>query len=198
VSYQRLVGEAFWAGDDAPNGPSRDASSRENPGPDDDRWFDLKLTSDASAGFYTNASVGGRARFGLVDSPFWNAERLPIDSVFVPPTPMVTGPGGAESRFWLSEIFLFASGGATAWGYNSLLQGQFRESTVALSFEPGAADAARLKRLVGDAQAGITARKGRFSATYAITWHSALFGGPFERSHSWGALYLGFGSKGAQ
>ena len=193
VSYQRLVGEGYWEGDDAPS--NRDQSSRQDAGPEDDRWFDAKLATDVNVGFYTNASVGARARLGFVDSPFWSADRLPIDSVFVPARP-AAGPG--EQRGKLSELYLFASGGVTGWAYNALLQGQFRDSTVELSFEPGPEDAATLKRVVWDAQGGITARFRGFSVTYAINWHSALFGGEFERSHWWGGLYLGFGAGQTQ
>lgn len=160
----------------------------------DERWFDLVLDVEGSAGNYTNLSTGGRVRLGLIDSPYWGGDRLPLQSVFNVPGAARSSSSDAEKGPRLSELYLWASGGATWWFYNGLLQGQFADSVVTLGFDDtGDPGAARMKRLVGDFQVGVTARFRSFSMTYAIVGHSALFGGPRERTHGWGTVTFSFG-----
>jgi hypothetical protein len=149
---------------------------------DEDRWFELVADADANAGYYTNGSAGGTVRLGLIHSPFWTLERQPIamtEAVRADVTP----------RKRLSELYVFASGGGTAWAYNALLQGQFRDSDVRLSFDEGhRRRRAPLRRASWEFRAGVTARFRRLSLTYSVAGHTPLFDGRFRRKHVWGAL----------
>ena len=173
--------------------------------------FDFSITADGSAGYYTNGSVGGRARLGWIASPFWASERMPIDPYVVTLSAIAERAGEPEEfaraaaswparawrrirQFWSdawnpSEGYLWISGGETAWYYNALLEGQFRHSDVTLSHDRGPA---RLERFVGDAELGLTVRWKTFSATYSLSAHQPLFDGPRRRTHWWGGFYLIF------
>jgi hypothetical protein len=123
-----------------------------------------------------------RGSVGLINSPFWSTERQPI-----PMTEAVRADLSPRER--LSELYVFASGGGTLWGYNALLQGQFRDSDVRLSFEDTRRRrTAPLRRTSWEFRAGVTARFRRLSLTYSLAGHTPLFDGRFRRKHVWGAL----------
>jgi hypothetical protein len=146
------------------------------------------LDGQANAGYYTSLSIGTRLRLGLINSPFWGMARKPVEPVVVE---------GTEHRrqAWLTvrELYIWISGGTTYWRYNALLQGQWGDDRVRLSFDPSSdPDAAVLKRWIGDWQGGATVRFTGFSLVYQYNHHTPAFGGPFERAHDWGGLYIRF------
>jgi hypothetical protein len=144
---------------------------------------DLTVGADANLGFYTNASIGARARLGLRQSTWWDYERTS-------PAPFKRpAQGGATGRNRPFEIFLFASGGGTLWAYNELLQGGFRASAVRLGFDK---DPAPMNHGVFDCQLGGTVSGWKMSVTVSWSQYTALFGGPNERPHRWWTFSLGF------
>jgi len=156
------------------------------------RKLDLTADVEANAGFYTNVQAGARLRvspFGRIDSPFWAAQRQPV----------VPSLKNATDRI-ISEAYLWVSGGASAWAYNALLQGQFKHSEVTLPFgDAGDPHRTALNRLIWDYEAGAALRFGRRAGrvlrhvglTYQYNRHRALFTGPHSRQHAWGGIYLG-------
>lgn len=150
--------------------------------------MDLAIALEANAGYYTNVAAGGRFRVGLIRSAWWSFERNAIADV--------RGPGVFRSRLspgkpFLEELYGWASGGGTAWLYNVFLQGQFCRSAITLRFDEGSV--APIKRYTGDAQVGATVRiRPGIFVTYAVQWLSSTFGGPKERTHSWGSFYFGY------
>jgi hypothetical protein len=150
--------------------------------------FDLAASVEANAGYYTNVAWGVSARAGLIRSPWWAFERNAIADVRV---------SRADTRRrardpFVREAYVWASGGTTVWLYNGLLEGQFRDSAVTLGFDEKSA--APLRRLTGDAQAGGTLRIRwlGLGITYGVQWLTPTFGGPKNRVHSWGSIYLSF------
>ena len=161
-------------------------------------WLDLTVDTEASVGYYTNVAGGARLRFGLINSPFWQAARRPVGPVTVTSAglvekrqPQAAASDEARRSFRVDELFVWVSGGATAWGYNALLQGQLRHSEVELDF--GKDDdplVASLNRFTSDVQVGGTIGFPRFSVSYQYNWQSAAFGGRFSRRHAWGGVYV--------
>jgi len=143
---------------------------------------DLTVGGEASLGFYTNAVAEGRVRLGWRRSAWWDFQRTS-------PAPFLPGPEKGKRGWRPFELFAFASGGGTLWGFNELLRGGFRDSAVELDFGK---DPAPMKRTVADWQFGATLAFWKISLTYVESRHTALFGGPNERQHRWRTLSLGF------
>jgi hypothetical protein len=158
------------------------------------RWptlYDFTLSPEVNAGYYTNVAGGGRLRVGLIDSSPLTIERHASEPWVA--NGVVAEAVGSRTRP-KTEAYIWGTAGATLWGYNALLQGQFSESDVMLKFGEGPAP---LKRLVGEWQAGATVRRKR--VTFTWTWrsdHTALFGGGTSRKHSWGSLAVTVRPKG--
>jgi len=154
------------------------------------REFDLQFRGEGNIGYYTNAGGGLGARFGKINSPWWNFTAAPIKESSLLKTQATTNlPGKCPSRDLSSkwEFYGWAGADVTYWLYNVLLEGQFRDSPVTIS-------GAKLERSIGDYKYGIT---GGFvvgdlwwNLTYARTRRTAEFKGPNRRSHSWGGLYV--------
>ena len=151
---------------------------------------DVSGSADASLGFYTNASLGGRIRFGRIATPWYAQERAPIVPYRASPfgsEAQPACPGKAHRPF---EAYVWASGGGTVWAYNELLQGGFRHSDVTLGYGK---DPAPLKPFIADLQVGGTIRLLPFMGfAYAYSMHTPLFGGPKSRDHHWGGFTLTF------
>jgi Outer membrane protein LpxR len=192
VTWTHLVANGYWHA--PPTGvsvdvarPSTRSALETGFDPVPRRWLDLTTDLQANLGFYTNALAGARLRLGYIDSPYWGAQRHPVEFTF-----KATPPKFREAYVWVG-------GGGTAWGYNALLQGQFRKSDVTLRFgDSDDPNAAALRRFIWDYQWGGTVRfgdglgwLGHFSLTYQYMRHAALFTGPHSRVHNWGGVYLG-------
>ena len=202
ISYRRLLWEKGWG--DVTGSP-----------------FAIQAVGslDGSAGYYTNVGFGGRIRFGWwrLENYWWRWERMSIPAILRQSQGMGedADPLGIDtSRFdgpvtddrsrtkkFLDAItpkegFVHASGGATHWRKNVLLEGQWRQSEVTLHYDDPRPDAAPLNRGIYDLQIGLTLGWSRFAASYSIVTHSPVFGGPNERTHVWGGLQLVFRSAG--
>lgn len=142
--------------------------------------LDVSTNAEGNLGYYTNIGGHGRVRLGLLRSTPLTIEVHGSD----PSLPRQARAGG-----WLKEAYVWGTWGGFLWGYNALLQGQFRKTDVALSFDDGPA---RLRRFGRTWQAGATIRAGRVTATYNVTWQSPVFDGPNSRTHSWGTVLIQF------
>lgn len=161
------------------------------------KFFDAQVSAQGNVGYYTNVGAGAAVRVGHVVSNWWqfDAKRILQDTV---PMGVINAMGtGSASRSestsgcdarpdsrW--EAYLWAGGNVTAWGYNGLLQGQFRHSNVQVSHD-------ELERLVLDYTLGAN-----FGVKTSRRWHQlslafskrspeADFG--TRRSHQWGGIY---------
>jgi Outer membrane protein LpxR len=163
------------------------------------RKLDLTADVEANAGFYTNVMAGARLRwspFGRIDSPFWSAQRHPVNPV----KKLKTAVAPAAKKRAISEAYFWVSGGTTLWAYNALLQGQFKHSEVTLPFDGGddPGKVTNLRRAIWDYELGATVRFGEgacflkhFGLSYQYNRHAPLFTGPHTRQHAWGGFYLG-------
>src|SRR5262249_31504413 len=86
------------------------------------RFADLTIDNGLSLGFYTRYSGGAMLRAGYIQSAFWSTARGPIQ---------YTVKAARRSR---PEVFALLTGGGSFWVWNSLMDGQFIDSTVTLRF----------------------------------------------------------------
>jgi Outer membrane protein LpxR len=186
VAWRRLLVTGFY-GDPGSDPDLATPAIEENHLPR--RWIDLTTDVEGNVGYYVNALGGVKLRLGLIDSPFWSAQRHPV-------APTLAAPGPRKIR----EAYVWASGGGTLFAYNALLEGQFKHSEVTLPFgEPGAPGSVELRRAVWDYQFGGTVRFGaglgkvlkHLGLTYQYNRHAPLFTGPHSRQHAWGGIYIG-------
>ncbi len=187
VSYTRLI-VAF-------GGNERRSTMSYNP--EATHWLDWTGDGEVNAGYYTNAAVGSRLRFGLINSAYWGGERRPIGPVSVDVTSRsltatTRSSPGITKLFGIEELYVWGSGGVTEWGYNALMQGQFAHSVVRLSFDPANTSVATLRRSVRDLEWGINLRVHRIGVMYQYNHQSEEFAGPDRNAHAWGGIYVSF------
>lgn len=151
--------------------------------------IDFQWIGEGNLGYHTNVGGGAALRVGWIASDWWQFEAAPIQPGAAAAKPTVTradrGPGcNRRSRDF--ELFAWAGSMVRLWGYNVLLQGQFRDSPVTV-------DASDVERVVYNYSAGTTA-----GACFGDNWHgltvayarrSPEFDGPMRRYHSWGGIY---------
>ncbi len=138
----------------------------------DSRRWDLAGTFDLSVGYQTNASAGLALRGGLLRSKF---SSLPYDPI---------NRGNFVPAFGDDELYLWGATRARLVGYDALLQGQFRDSTLTY-------DSDQLRRLVIDAGAGVTGSWRGVQLTLSANLKtSELDHGAADRTQWWGGLYV--------
>ena len=155
-------------------------------------WLDLAGALEGSVGYYTMAATGARLRLGILRSPWWAWHRSPIPSrlpgviqlEWIPEELRLDGPAGP--KWWVPmEAYVFGTLGGTLWGYNALMQGQFKESEVTQDFYGSPAP---MNRGEYSYQYGLTLR---WPSGWGVTWiretyHSPLLRRDPERGHEWG------------
>jgi hypothetical protein len=99
-----------------------------------------KQTTAMSVGYLTEASAGISTRWGRIDSP-WQSFTPELAGYLPAPMPLVRQYGGRE-------LFVFAGAQARLRLYNSMAQGQFRDSVHVLH-------ASQLERWLGEAWLGV-------------------------------------------
>jgi hypothetical protein len=149
------------------------------------RFHDLRLTFEASVGYYTNVAAGAAFRFGRIRSSPWTLNSNPISSGNQAES--TERPCCAPIRTWKDwELYGFLAGRMRLVAYNALLQGQFRDSAVTLS-------AGEIERVVNEFETGFVLGGAGFSLTFM------LIGGRTPeyhipnvapRTHTWGGVYL--------
>ena len=141
-------------------------------------FFDLRLTGELNVGYYTNAVVGAGFRIGRLRTPWWEWDSMPMQDSSV--------TSGRPPGF---ELYGWASSQAAFWGYNVLLQGQFRNSRVTIN--SGDIERVVLTNRIG-ATIGYIFAQNRIGLSYAFSRRSAEFDLPAARHHEWGGFYLTF------
>jgi hypothetical protein len=149
------------------------------------RHVDLQLIAEANAGYHTNVGTGAAFRAGLIRSPWWQFTIMPIPAAAAVAGDG-SGPGCSDPGNGRFELYGWTGVMGRAWGYNALLQGQFRDSAVTVPAD-------RVERFVYDYAAGLTS-----GVCIGHHWHrlnvsysrrSPEFDGPLRRYHSWGGIY---------
>jgi hypothetical protein len=143
--------------------------------------FQVVGGGQASAGYYTNATVLTSARLGSFTSDFWE---------FSPSATNVAtqnlGTGRHRTPKW--EAFLFAAARPRLVIYNALLQGQFKESIHTFS-------AGDVKRLQLEWELGVAAFAPVWKGGVQLVWNAfsgrtAEFTADESRTHTWGSGLL--------
>jgi hypothetical protein len=146
---------------------------------------DVQWIGEGNLGYHTNLGAGAAIRLGLIASPWWQFEPAPIaQGELAPSATQYAGCGsGLEQIF---EFFGWAGTMARLWGYNVMLQGQFRDSAVTV-------DSSDVERLVYDYSVGATAGRcfghNRHRVSLAYARRSPEFDSRHRRYHSWGGIY---------
>jgi hypothetical protein len=149
------------------------------------RYADLTVDNGLGAGFYTRYSGGGILRVGYIQSAFWASSRGPIQYTV------------RATKRSSPEFFVLATGGGSFWMWNSLMQGQFKKSTVTLQFDPesGPNVDTPLRRWVWDWSWGAMGRLPLGSKAAVVAggqrhYLSRTFDGPHSRKHGYWGAYL--------
>jgi hypothetical protein len=156
-------------------------------------YVDWQWVGEGNLGYHTNIGGGAGLRVGWLASPWWEFEPAPIQQGRALPAAMAQAAAtravqasGCRNRSRDFELFGWAGSMVRLWGYNVLLQGQFRDSAVTV-------DSSDVERLVYDYSLGTTAGKcfgdNWHRLTVAYSRRSPEFDGPMRRYHSWGGLY---------
>lgn len=145
--------------------------------------FDLQWIGEGSVGYHTAAGTGAALRVGKIESPWWQFNAMPISQAKAVARATRKNCSSGSGRY---ELYGWGGSMARLWGYNVLLQGQFRDSEVTV-------DSSDVERFVYDYSVGITAGLCTGSRwhrlTFAYSRRSPEFEGPLRRYHSWGGLY---------
>ena len=127
----------------------------------DRRGYDLKLATEGSVGYLTEASAALGLRWGRIKSPWWSSTSEFAD--------YIAQPAAAQSRYSESvegrELYFWAGIKLRARAYNALLQGQFRDSVVTRS-------SADLNHLLAEASVGLTTELAGLRVSYAMRFQT--------------------------
>jgi hypothetical protein len=91
----------------------------------EDKQWEWHWGMDASLGYLTQASTGLSTRWGRIRSPWWSFDSSSVDFVLPGQRP-ASNRSALRGREW----YVWAGADIKARAYNSLLQGQFRDSAV--------------------------------------------------------------------
>ncbi len=140
------------------------------------RRADVKWGVEGSLGYLTEAALLVSGRIGKFSTPWWSLypERT---EYYAPPSSRYEG-----------DLYLSYGVGARLRGYNSLLQGQFRDSDHTLG-------GSKLEKVLGEAYAGVTwGITTSTSLSYLVRYQtSEIKDGPGSRDAVSGSLYLNYG-----
>ena len=133
--------------------------------------YDIKWGVEGSLGYLTEAALSVSGRVGRVNSPWWSLQGERVEFY----APRVTD----------GELFLSYGLTARVRGYNALLEGQFRDSTVTVP-------RSNLEKLIGTVWLGVTwGISSSSTLSYQMRHQSAeIKSGPAARSYSTGGLYF--------
>jgi hypothetical protein len=144
-------------------------------------FADVSAGTEASVGYYTNASLSTLVRVGCRATPFYAADANPI-GMANQATPGPSSPCGRRL-----DLYMFGGLTGRAVLYNALLEGQFRHSDVRVA--PG-----EIEHVVAEFQWGATAGWDGIYLTWAIiSGRTPEFHSDKERTHLWSGLYLTVG-----
>jgi Uncharacterized protein conserved in bacteria (DUF2219) len=134
--------------------------------------YDLAGNVGYKVGYYTGLTAGLDLRLGRVMSEFYEHSPNPMANANLV---MRAAPK--------NDLYAFASYQAMLVGYNTLLQGQVRDSRHTFS-------GSQLERLVHWAALGFVYDTRWGKLTYSFNRRSTEFKGPDARAHYWGGIYF--------
>ncbi len=139
--------------------------------------LETKTTAEMSVGYITEASYAISTRFGSIGSPWWSFNPERIDYM-AQPGAVVRNRGGSELYFWAGAKLRVRA-------YNSLLQGQFRDSAHAFSAD-------EVEHVIGEAWLGLTSQLGSGTTlSYSVRYQtSELSHGLGRRDPVWAGITL--------
>lgn len=143
--------------------------------------FSVRFAAEAGAGYLTDASVELALHWGPAQSPWWSAP--PVASDYAG-HPLIRAPRAA-ARDGRPGLLIDTGIKLRARLYNSLLQGQFRDS--ALTY-----DSSELEHLLVEAWFGVTATLPRdLSISYTLRYQSEeLENGPGAHGFTWASISI--------
>lgn len=101
--------------------------------------FDLKVAFEANAGYYTGASIGLGARFGILDPRNWITSHNTLNTVNRLANPSLLGVGSDNTDYFGClrnfELYFFGNAKPTYMPYNALLLGQFSNTKYRLPYK---------------------------------------------------------------
>ncbi len=135
--------------------------------------YDVSTTLEGNIGYMTGVNAGVAMRFGKINPMGRYSLPEPSDHFTFSYAPLTT-----EGK--PSEFFMMAGANVRLRAYNVLLQGQFRESEVAIS-------GSELNPLIGEAWLGAGAASNGWLASYVLRARTKEFDTQ-QGNHVWGTL----------
>lgn len=90
----------------------------------------FSISSEASVGFTTDASVGFGVRWGRLERPWYTFNPHPAEYISVG-----SPPGASNALTSRREFYLYAGATVKYRLYNAILQGQFRDSVISFDYD---------------------------------------------------------------
>ncbi|OYD44085.1 hypothetical protein CHU00_18760 [Sphingobacterium cellulitidis] len=149
-------------------------------------YFDMKIGTGGSVGYYTQVNGFASLRLGLLDSRNWIQEFNPLGNM----SKRITDNNSGRQ---LGEIYVFASAQPTFMAYNAMLNGTiWRNSVHTLNWN-------QTNHLILEWTTGISAHipfkntKRSLDVTWAVNaGRTSELKTELERTHYWGGVYLGY------
>ncbi len=143
---------------------------------------EVSWSYDAQLGWATDVGIGVSWRWGAIRSPWWSF--TPQHTEYTPFSAPISHYRGNSTKSSDDEFYIWAGGMVRYRVYNSLLQGQFRDSVVEVSDSD-------LESALAEIWIGYTQRiDNGWEINLSIRARSREFDSPNSKSVLWGSLAL--------
>lgn len=137
-------------------------------------WWDLAATGTLSLGYQSNISAGLSGRIGKLASSFWSLPFDPINRGNLLPNKIGRG----------NELYFWGAYRLRLVGYDALLQGQFRDSTVTFTGD-------EIERVIHEGAVGVAWGIDEWQLSFSINGKTPeLQNIASQRNHYWGGINL--------
>jgi hypothetical protein len=137
-------------------------------------WWDLAATGSFNLGYQSNVGIELSGRVGKLASHFWSLPFDPITRGNLLPSKIGRG----------NELYLWSAYRLRLVGYDALLQGQFRDSTVAFSSK-------EIERVIHEGAVGMAWGIDEWQLSFSINGKTPeLRNIVSRRDHYWGGINL--------
>lgn len=144
-------------------------------------YHDLSWETGASAGWYTNAWLGGLLRVGLLQTDFWSTTSNPLSSGNQATDKK---PDARKHDRDCLEVYAYVGSRVRLVGYNALLQGQFAPSNYTLAPD-------EIARVIAEGDLGVAASFwGLTAGVNALSFRTFDHYLSTRRLHAWGGIYV--------
>lgn len=139
--------------------------------------LETKTTAEMSVGYLTEASYAISSRIGSIETEWWTFNPERVDYI-AQPTAVPRARNAGELYFWVGAKLRVRA-------YNSLLQGQFRDSEHVFG-------SGELRQVIGEAWIGVTGQlSGGTQVSYAVRYQTAeIRTGLGHRDPVWASVTL--------